>query len=62
MDGKVSQFLWRFVASSWMCVEIGQFLETRAGFAHNALFWPFWIAVILAIFLGAQLIDLTLSP
>lgn len=60
MSGKVSQYLWRIIASLWMCVEIGQFLETRAGFAHNALFWPFWIAVVAVVFLGAQLIDMAL--
>lgn len=61
MGGKVSQYVWRLTASTWMCVEIGQFFEQRAGLIHNSLFWPFWITLVLALFLGSLVLDFSLK-
>lgn len=61
MKLRVSAYMLQFVASAWMCVEIGQFFETRTGLGGNALFWPLWISIVLVFLLAAIAMDLKLS-
>lgn len=57
MNGPISQTAWRGIVSIWMCVETGQFVETRISWGQDGLFWPFWICLTLVIVLGVQLLD-----
>ena len=56
MRESASSQVWRWATYTWMCVEMGQFFETRTGFANNPLFWPTWLLLAISIFLGAKVL------
>lgn len=61
MKGKFKHLLLSVVGTAWLCIEIGQFFEARAGLTSNSLFWPFWITAVIAVALGAVVLDLVRS-
>ena len=56
----LSRLFLEIIAITWLCIEIGQFVETHAGLEQNHLFWPFWICLSLVIVQGVKLIEIFL--
>lgn len=54
---KASKILLEIVTYSWLCAEIGQFVQLHISWGQNALFWPFWICLSSTVALGAKLLD-----
>ena len=46
----------QFIATLWLCLEIGQFIETRLT-VQNPLYWPLWIALTIIFVMGLILVD-----
>ena len=53
----ISRTFLTITATTWLCVEIGQFIEERSSLGQNKLFWPFWLCFVLVLVLGAHAID-----
>ncbi len=54
----ISKKLLTVATISWLCIEIGQFVEIHTSLGQNRLYWPFWFAVTLIIILGTHIIDI----
>jgi hypothetical protein len=57
MRKRPSAYVIGFIMCALWCISAGQFLEQRLPFGYNDLFWPFWIAVCLIIWLGLLALD-----
>lgn len=47
----------QFVTYLWLCVEIGQFVQTHSPWGQNELYWPLWICLSAALLMGAKLLE-----
>ncbi len=58
MRGNLRQGTWNGVTITWMCMEIGQFVEARTWLGQELLFWPLWCCLVAALIFGTCLLDL----
>lgn len=47
-----------WIVLAWLCLESGQFVETRVPWGTDILFWPLWIALYSIVILGLKMLDL----
>lgn len=57
MKNKLSNDIRYWIVWGWLCLESGSFFATRSGLEDAPLFWPFWIALFVALTLAIELVD-----
>lgn len=62
LTGRYSLAGMKIVAFLLGAMQMGEFFETRLHLSDNPLYWPFWLALYVAGWLGLLLLDRLKSP
>lgn len=60
MDGNrksFSRLSLEIIATIWLCIEVGQFVQLHSPLGKNELFWFIWVCISLVIILSVRLLD-----